>query len=52
MEIRVLAAMMVTEFDFAFAPGEDGSRMFTGATDFFTTTPRPLQLVLKRRNIS
>lgn len=49
MEIRVAAAMILTEFDFAFAPGEDGTQMFTKATDFFTTTPGPLYLTLQSR---
>ncbi|KAI0861215.1 cytochrome P450 [Xylaria cubensis] len=51
MEIRIGAALFLTEFDFEFAPGEDGTRMFTEATDFFTTTPGPLFIVLKRRKI-
>ncbi|KAI0485232.1 cytochrome P450 [Xylariaceae sp. FL0804] len=50
MEIRVAAALLVTEFDFEFAPGEDGSKMFSEATDFFTTTPGPLHLVIKSRH--
>ncbi|KAI2479850.1 CypX Cytochrome P450 [Pyrenophora tritici-repentis] len=49
MEIRVAAALLLTSFDFDFAPGEDGTRMFTKATDYFTTTPGPLNLVLKNR---
>lgn len=51
MEIRVAAASLITKFDFVFAPGEDGTRMFTEAIDYFTTTPGPLQLVFKPRKI-
>ncbi|KAI1819538.1 cytochrome P450 [Xylaria intraflava] len=49
LEIRVGAALFLTEFDIEFAPGEDGTRMFTEATDFFTTTPGPLHVVLRKR---
>ncbi|KAI0438670.1 cytochrome P450 [Xylaria telfairii] len=49
LEIRVGAAQFLTDFDFEFAPGEDGTKMFTEATDFFTTTPGPLHVVLKNR---
>ncbi|KAK4226845.1 CypX cytochrome P450 [Podospora fimiseda] len=47
MEIRIGAALLLTGFDFRFVAGEDGTRMFTQATDFFTTTPGPLEVVLK-----
>lgn len=47
MEIRIAAALLLTGFDYHFSPGEDGKSMFTEATDFFTTTPGPLRLVVK-----
>ena len=50
MEIRVAAALLITQLDFSFAPGEDGTRMFSEAIDYFTTTPGPLQLVFKPRS--
>ena len=50
MEVRVAAAYVVTAFDFDFAPGEDGQKMFKDATDFFTTTPGSLKMVLKSRS--
>ncbi|KAE8421482.1 cytochrome P450 [Aspergillus pseudocaelatus] len=49
IEIRVAAALILTEFDFEFAPGEDGQRMFSEAIDYFTTSPGPLHLVFKDR---
>ncbi|KND87186.1 Tryprostatin B 6-hydroxylase [Tolypocladium ophioglossoides CBS 100239] len=52
IEIRVAAACIFIEFDFDFAPGEDRTRIFTEATDFFTTTPGPLYLVLRSRENS
>jgi hypothetical protein len=47
MEMRVAAALVLTSFEVEFAPGEDGTRMFSEAVDYFTTTPGPLLLVLK-----
>ncbi|KAL4938412.1 hypothetical protein BDV06DRAFT_226042 [Aspergillus oleicola] len=49
MEMRVAAALILTTFDYEFAPGEDGQRMFSEAVDYFTTTPGPLYLVMKSR---
>ncbi|PWY90620.1 cytochrome P450 [Aspergillus sclerotioniger CBS 115572] len=49
MEIRVAAALILTTFDYEFAPGEDGQRIFSEAADYFTTTPGPFYLVMKNR---
>lgn len=49
MEIRVAAALIITKLDFEFAPGEDGTKMFSEAIDYFTTTPGPLRLIFKPR---
>ncbi|KAI3337569.1 cytochrome P450 [Xylariaceae sp. AK1471] len=51
METRVAAALLLSEFDMEIAPGEDGDKMFTEMTDFFTTTPGPLQVILKSRRM-
>jgi tryprostatin B 6-hydroxylase len=51
LETRVAAALLVSEFDMEMAPGEDGRKMFTEMTDFFTTTPGPLLVVLKSRTM-
>ena len=50
MEIRVALALVLTEFDFEFAPGEDGHKMFTELLDFFTTVPGPLNLIFKQQH--
>ena len=47
MEIRVAAAPLITAFEVEFAPGEDGTRMFAEACDYFITSPGPLYLSLK-----
>lgn len=49
MEMRVAVALLVTEFDFSFAPGEDKESVLTQTTDFFTAAPGPLKLVLGSR---
>jgi hypothetical protein len=49
MEIRVAISLLVTEFDFDFAAGENGKRMFDEMGDYFTTVPGPLNLVFKMR---
>jgi len=49
MEIRVAAALTLSQFDVEIAPGEDGTKLFTQATDYFTTTPGPFDVILKSR---
>ncbi|PLB54708.1 putative cytochrome P450 monooxygenase [Aspergillus steynii IBT 23096] len=49
MEIRVALALILTELDFEFAPGENGKGLFTESLDYFTTTPGPLHLVFRSR---
>ncbi|KAE8374947.1 cytochrome P450 [Aspergillus bertholletiae] len=49
IEIRVAAALLLTEFDFEFGPDEDGRSMFEDAIDYFTTSPGPLRLVFRER---
>ena len=48
MEIRVAAALTLSEFDVEMVPGQE-SKLFTLATDYFTTTPGPFNVVLKSR---
>jgi hypothetical protein len=47
MEMRIAAALLITNFDFSFAPEEDSESVLTKATDFFTAAPGPLKLVLR-----
>jgi len=49
MEIRVAAALTLSNFDMEMVPGEE-TKLFTLATDYFTTTPGPFNVVLKRRD--
>ncbi|GAW18589.1 hypothetical protein ANO14919_080670 [Xylariales sp. No.14919] len=49
LETRVAVALLVNEFDMELSSDEDGSRMFTEMTDYFTTSPGPLRIVLKSR---
>ena len=49
MEIRIATAKMVQNFDLAFAPGENGAKLFSETKDYFTSTPGPLNVILTRR---
>jgi cytochrome P450 len=51
MEIRNVMARVVTEFDVAFAPGEDGTKLLEESRDTFTIALAPLELVFTRREI-
>ncbi|KAL2848581.1 cytochrome P450 [Aspergillus pseudoustus] len=48
IEIRLLAAHLITKFDVEFAPGEDGSDLLR-SHDHFVVALRPLNLILKKR---
>lgn len=45
MELRMTTALLVTEFDIRFAPGENGQRLLNESKDFFTMSIADLQLV-------
>lgn len=49
MELRLLTAELITKFDLAFAPGEDGSRLLLKSRDHFTMGLEPLQMVFTER---
>ncbi|KAL2860842.1 cytochrome P450 [Aspergillus lucknowensis] len=51
MEIRLLTAHLVTKFDVALAPGENGYELLN-SYDHFVTGLRPLHLVFKRRSLA
>ncbi|KAH8691979.1 putative cytochrome P450 monooxygenase [Talaromyces proteolyticus] len=49
MEIRMLTAYLITEFDISFAPGEDGRDLLSKTVDHFTVSLGPLNLCFARR---
>jgi tryprostatin B 6-hydroxylase len=49
MNLRSTIARLVMEFDFQFAPGEDGSRFLGDAKDNFVFYPGDLNMVFTRR---
>ncbi|KUJ06806.1 cytochrome P450 [Mollisia scopiformis] len=49
MELRVVTARLVTEFDIAFALGEEGKALLEETKDVFTMETAPLMLVFTRR---
>ncbi|PCG93873.1 Cytochrome P450 [Penicillium occitanis (nom. inval.)] len=46
-EIRVAAALMISKFDLEPVHSQKEDKLFTHATDYFTTTPGPFHVVLK-----
>ena len=48
-ELRTVLSKMVLEFDVAFAPGEDGTRLLTESRDNFTMSNAELNLVWTER---
>jgi cytochrome P450 len=50
MELREVIARIVTQFDIAFAPGEDGTVLFEKTKDVFTLEVAPLKMVFKQRS--
>lgn len=49
MELRIVTARLVTEFDIAFAPGEAGKNLLENTKDVFTMEVAPLMLVFTKR---
>lgn len=50
-ELRFVAALLLSKYDLAFAPGEDGSRCWRDMKDQFTAAPGKLVLVFKPRDV-
>ncbi|KAL3471262.1 cytochrome P450 [Aspergillus californicus] len=48
MEIRLLTAILVTRFEVALAPGEDGGQLLN-SFDYFTVGLKPCHLVFRKR---
>ena len=44
-EMRTLTALLLLQYDVAFAPGEDGSRLENESRDHFTMSLAPLELI-------
>ncbi|RDW61326.1 cytochrome P450-14 [Coleophoma crateriformis] len=49
MELRVVIARIITQFDVSFAPGEDGTNLMTKTRDVFTLDMAPLMMVFTKR---
>ncbi|MCJ1464976.1 hypothetical protein MMC07_003591 [Pseudocyphellaria aurata] len=52
MELRTVISLLITRFDVAFAPGEDGSTLLNDAKDTFTMRLAALNLVFVERQKS
>ncbi|KAL3478255.1 cytochrome P450 [Aspergillus californicus] len=50
MEMRLMTAHLVTNFDVGFAPGEDGTELLN-SEDHFTVALKPLELIFRRREV-
>jgi cytochrome P450 len=50
MELRIVTARIVTQFDISFAPGENGRDLFEKTKDVFTLEVAPLRMVFTRRS--
>jgi tryprostatin B 6-hydroxylase len=48
MEIRLLTAQLITRFDVALAPGEDGTALLN-SVDHFTIGLKPINMIFTRR---
>lgn len=44
-EIRLVAALLLSKYEIAFAPGEDGKKCIEDMRDQFTAVPGELELV-------
>ena len=49
MEIRFLAALLISKYKFTFAPGDDGLSVVRDAKDNIALVPGPLNLVFEPR---
>ncbi|RDW77473.1 cytochrome P450-12 [Coleophoma cylindrospora] len=50
MELRVVVARIITQFDVSFAPGEDGTNLMTKTRDVFTLDVAPLMMIFMKRS--
>lgn len=49
MELRTVIALLVSQFDVKFAPGEDGAPLIKDSKDYFTISLCDLHLVFTPR---
>ncbi|MCJ1388704.1 hypothetical protein MMC18_001553 [Xylographa bjoerkii] len=49
LELRAVAATVMSRYDVAFVPGDDGTAFLNGTKDAFATVPGELDLVFTRR---
>jgi hypothetical protein len=49
MQLRIVVALLVTEFDIQFAPGENGEALLHESKDFFTVSIADLKLIFTSR---
>lgn len=49
MELRIVTARIVTQFDIAFAHDEDGSDLLWKTKDVFTLDMAPMRMVFTQR---
>ena len=49
MELRSVVTSLVSEYDIAFAPGEDGTDVWKNMSDNFTAHPGSLKLSFRPR---
>jgi len=50
-ELRFVTALLLSKYEVAFAPGEDGSRCWRDMKDQFTAAPGKLELVFTPREL-
>ena len=50
MELRSVAASLVSKYDITFAPGEDGINLLKNMKDQFTAHPGDLELAFRSHN--
>ncbi|MCJ1402819.1 hypothetical protein MMC11_006040 [Xylographa trunciseda] len=50
LELRAVAATILSKYDVAFVPGDDGTAFLNGIKDAFATVPGELELVFSRRS--
>lgn len=50
VELRIVTALLLSKYEIAFAPGEDGTRCWQDMKDQFTAAPGKLELLFTPRS--